>query len=311
MNPSREGGRPLIRARGLTKRYGSLTAVDSVDFDIYPGQCFGFLGPNGAGKTTILRMISCVSPVTRGHLTVDGLDVRGNGRSIKARLGVVSQADSLDPDLNVLQNLVVYAAFFGVSRRVAQRRAREALELFHLSDRAADRLESLSGGMRRRLLIARALLHRPRILILDEPTTALDPQSRHMVWERLALLKERGITLLLTTHNMEEAARLCDRLVVMDHGRVLVEGSPEELVLEHVGPWVVELRPRDGWREELEERLRRAGVPFDRGGRGLLAYPRSEDELPALAGDGLEVHRRPANLEDLFLRLTGRGLRDQ
>ena len=217
---------PIIMASRLTKRYDDLVAVDGVDFAVGKGECFGFLGPNGAGKTTTLKMVTCVSPVTTGDLRVAGMDVRTSSRAIKARLGVVSQADSLDPDLSVMQNLLAFARFFDMPNNLARARSREALELFQLRDKADRKPDELSGGMRRRLLIARALLHEPDILVLDEPTTGLDPQSRLMVWDKLTTLKADGITMLLTTHYMEEAAYLCDRLVVIDHGKILVEGQP-------------------------------------------------------------------------------------
>jgi lipooligosaccharide transport system ATP-binding protein len=301
----------VISARNLTKRYGNLVAVDGVSFDIRRGECFGFLGPNGAGKTSTMRIISCVSPVTGGELTVDGMDVRRDQRAIKSTLGVVSQADSLDPDLSVLQNLLSHGRFFELSRGDAETRSWAALDMFRLREKAHQRPDELSGGMRRRLLIARALLHGPRTLVLDEPTTGLDPQTRHMVWDQIVELKSREITVLLTSHNMEEAAYLCDRLVVMDGGRILVEGPPRELVRTNVGDQVVEAQVPRGDRAGLLDRLRERGVDFQDRGDSVLLY--GDDGVASLDGDldGYPVVRRPANLEDVFLRLTGRGLRDE
>lgn len=233
---------PVIRAENLYKRYNGLAAVNGIDFQINRGECFGFLGPNGAGKTSTMRMISCVSPVSAGILDVFDMDVRRNQRDVKKLLGVVSQADSLDPDLNVMQNLISYARFFNLPSDVARERALEGLELFQLADRSDAMPDHLSGGMRRRLLIARALMNEPRILVLDEPTTGLDPQARLLVWDKLNLLKSRGITMLLTTHYMDEAAHLCDRLVVIDHGEIFEEGTPAEMIQSHVGDIVFELR---------------------------------------------------------------------
>ena len=303
---------PVISAHNLTKRYGDLVAVDGISFVIQRGECFGFLGPNGAGKTTTMRMISCLSPVTEGDLTVAGNDVARDQRAIKSLLGIVSQADSLDPGLNVIQNLAAHARFFNLPNAVAGERVWEALDLFQLRARAHDTPDELSGGMRRRLLIARALLHGPEVLLLDEPTTGLDPQSRHMVWEKLQVLKSQGITILLTTHYMEEAAYLCDRLVVMDQGRVLVEGSPDALVRQHAGDSVMQVRAPASERAALLDSLRDQGLGFEEGGDSVLVY--GDGSLlseKALSLDGHQVVRRPANLEDVFLLLTGRGLREE
>ena len=287
-------------------------AVDGISFAIQRGECFGFLGPNGAGKTTTLRMISCLSPVTEGELTVAGNDVARDQRAIKSLLGIVSQADSLDPGLNVIQNLAAHARFFNLPRTIAGERVWEALDLFHLRARAYDTPDELSGGMRRRLLIARALLHRPEVLVLDEPTTGLDPQSRHMVWEKLLDLKSQGITILLTTHYMEEAAHLCDRLVVMDQGRVLVEGSPDALVRQHAGDAVMEVRAPQSERAGLLNALRDQGLRFEDGGDSVLVYGDGNVMSEAAVSlDGHQVVRRAANLEDVFFRLTGRGLREE
>ena len=250
----------VISADKLTKRYADLLAVDEITFTIHGGECFGFLGPNGAGKTSIMKMITCVSPVTSGELWVDGKRVDREKRAIKSQLGVVSQADSLDPDLSVLQNLLAYGRFYGLRSEKARERAWAALDMFQLRDKAYQEPDELSGGMRRRLLISRALLHEPKILVLDEPTTGLDPQTRLLVWDRLTTLRQQGITILLTTHYMEEAAYLCDRLVIMDLGRILVEGSPDELVQEHAQESDGETRHRRGVLEQHDEQ--RGVFPF-------------------------------------------------
>ena len=301
-----------IQARNLTKRYGDLVAVNRISFDIRRGELFGLLGPNGAGKTSIIKMITCTSSVTEGELLVDGKDVRRDQRAIKSVLGVVSQSDSLDPDLSVIQNLYSYARFFNLTAKTATARAGEALDLFQLRDRAAQRPDQLSGGMRRRLLIARALLNQPSILVLDEPTTGLDPQTRLLVWEKLSYLKSQGITILLTTHNMEEAAYLCDRLLVMDSGQILVEGAPDELVQQHVGRQVVEVRVASGDKPRLVAALNRPGMQLEDRGDSVVLYQKdgwaSMEELDL---GHYQWSSRPANLEDVFLRLTGRGLREE
>lgn len=231
----------IVVAEKLTKEYNGKTAVRDIDFRVRARECFGFLGPNGAGKTTTMNMIYCFSPVTAGRLNVLGLDVREHPREIKSRLGVVPQENNLDPDLKVLQNLLVYASYFRIPAAVAHDRAMELLEFFDLAGRAQEKEDRLSGGMKRRLTIARALINNPALVILDEPTTGLDPQARHLVWQRLRRLKERGVTLVLTTHYLEEAAQLCDRLVIMDRGEILAEGDPRGLVAKHIGREVVEV----------------------------------------------------------------------
>ncbi len=303
--------RVAVRAQNLIKRYGELTAVNDISFDIFEGECFGFLGPNGAGKTSTMKMLSCVSPLNSGELVVHGMDVRRDQRKIKLELGIVSQSDSLDPDLSVLQNLLTYGRYFNMPRKLAQERAWESLRQFHLEEKAYQTIDELSGGMRRRLLIARAMLHDPRILVLDEPTTGLDPQARLLVWDILATLKSRGITILLTTHYMDEAAHLCDRLVVIDQGNVLVEGVPRELVHELVGEQVVELRVNPIHMAGVVQRLTDEGLEFEYGGDSLYFYGDNSVALDENSGlNGYEMFQRPGNLEDLFLRLTGRGLRE-
>jgi len=303
----------IISARGLVKRFGDLTAVDGIDFDVEEGELFGMLGPNGAGKSSTIRMIGCLSPPTAGELWVDGMDVRRFPRQIKARLGVVSQDDNLDPDLTVLGNLVAYARYFDIPAREARRRAAEYLELFQLWERRDEIVDNLSGGMRRRLAIARALINNPRLLILDEPTTGLDPQARHLVWQKLRALRQRGVTMLLTTHYMDEAAALCDRLVIMHLGRILVEGSPAQLVAEHAGRQVLEVRLPGEERARLLDQLEGIqGLVFEDVEDATYVFGLNGEaqsvisELPHAGPMAL----RAATLEDVFLRLTGRGLQE-
>jgi len=305
----------LVRARGLIKRFGGFTAVDGVDFDLYRGEAFGFLGPNGAGKSSTMRMIGCVSPPSEGELTILGGDRVKDGSAIRAHLGVVPQEDTLDVELTVRENLLVYGRYFGLPRRVIRERTEQLLEFVQLEDRARDKVEPLSGGMKRRLTIARSLINDPDILILDEPTTGLDPQARHVVWDRLFRLKQRGVTLILTTHYMDEAEQLCDRLVVMDHGRFAAEGSPRELIDRYCSPEVLELRFDPLLKEAAAEKLKdipseRTEVLADR----ILLYVRDGDAaLAAVRSLGLEPMTslvRRGSLEDVFLLLTGRRLED-
>jgi lipooligosaccharide transport system ATP-binding protein len=305
---------PLIEAHGLVKRFGSFTAVDAIDFEVAPGEAFGFLGPNGAGKTSTMRMIGCVSPATGGSLRVLGLDPRVDGPRIRARLGVVPQADTLDMELTVRENLLIYGRYFDLSRREALRRAGELLEFVQLSDRADDEVEPLSGGMKRRLTIARALINEPDLLLLDEPTTGLDPQARHLLWDRLYRLKQRGVTLVLTTHYMDEAEQLCDRLVIMDKARIVAADSPRELIERYSTREVTELRFRPGEQESLVGQLdaladRVEWLPD----RVLLYADDGEAAAEAVHARGMRpesVLVRRSSLEDVFLRLTGRSLVD-
>jgi lipooligosaccharide transport system ATP-binding protein len=302
----------IIRARKLLKRFDGLTAVDGIDFSVRRGECFGFLGPNGAGKTTTVRMISCVSPVTEGELVVDGLDVRRESRRIKSILGVVPQEDNLDPDLSVRQNLAVYARYFDMPKELANERIDESLALFQLEEKQREPIWALSTGLKRRLTIARGLINQPKILVLDEPTTGLDPQARHLVWQKLRSLKEQGVTMLLCTHYMEEASHLCDRLVIMHQGRILVEGSPAGLVEEHAGREVAEVRVSGPQRERvLAEMASRPGLTVEEVEDVLYIYARTPDgraQMADLIMDAESVAYHQANLEDVFLRLTGRGL---
>ncbi len=303
---------PLIHARGLVKRFGDLTAVDGIDVDVHRGEAFGFLGPNGAGKSSTMRMIGCVSPPGGGTLRILGLDPVHDGPRIRARLGVCPQQDSLDPELTVTENITVYARYFGISRAVARERAAELLDFVQLTERANDKVEPLSGGMKRRLTIARALVNEPELVLLDEPTTGLDPQARHLVWERLFRLKQRGVTLVLTTHYMDEAEQLCDRLVVMDRGKIVAEGSPRELIERHSTREVVELRfgdeALDRYAGKLAGIAERVEVLPDR----ILLYAIDGDAAAnAVHERRLEptsVLVRRSSLEDVFLHLTGRSL---
>jgi lipooligosaccharide transport system ATP-binding protein len=313
--PFPEPNGSLIHARGLTKRFGELTAVDGIDFDVAPGEAFGFLGPNGAGKTSTMRMIACVSPVTAGTLRVLRMDPATDGPRIRARLGVVPQSDTLDLELTVQENLYVYARYFDIPRADARRIVRELLEFVQLEERASTRIEELSGGMKRRLAVARSLVNEPELLLLDEPTTGLDPQARHLVWDRLYTLKKRGATLILTTHYMDEAEQLCDRLVVMDKARIVAEGSPRELIERYSTREVVELRfpgaDADG-RQALDGKLHDLGERVERLTDRVLVYTSNGDAAAAAVHQrGLEpesVLVRRSTLEDVFLHLTGRSL---
>ncbi len=303
----------LVRATGLVKRFGSETAVAGVDFEVRRGEVFGFLGPNGAGKTTTMRMIACVSPRTGGDLSVLGMDPSRRGADIRARLGVVPQEDNLDTELTVWDNLLIYGRYFGLPVRVIRERAAELLSFARLDDRRDSRVDPLSGGMKRRLTIARSLINRPELLLLDEPTTGLDPQARHMLWERLYRLKREGVTLVLSSHYMDEAEQLCDRLVILDEGRLAAEGSPRELIERHSTREVVELRfatpeLQDAALPAIEAAGGRVEPVADR----VLVYTtRGDDTAGRLAADGVHADSvlvRRASLEDVFLRLTGRSL---
>ena len=307
------GNDALVQARGLSKRFGDFVAVDGVDFEVRRGEVFGFLGPNGAGKTSTMRMISCVSPPTGGELRVLGLDPIADGPQIRSRIGVVPQEDNLDTELSVWDNFIVYGRYFGLPRALLRERAEELLEFARLTERRDDRVDPLSGGMKRRLTIARALINQPEVVLLDEPTTGLDPQARHLLWDRLYGLKRQGVTLILTTHYMDEAEQLCDRLVVMDEGRIVDEGSPRQLIERHVTAEVVELRFAD---PELQQKaLPVAAEVSDRhealADRLLLYTDDGDATRSALADRGVdaltELTRR-ASLEDVFLALTGRTL---
>ena len=301
-----------MSASTLVKRFGDFTAVDSIDFEVRRGEVFGFLGPNGAGKSSTMKMIGTVSPVTSGRLTVLGMDPVTDGRRIRARLGVVPQEDSLDMELTVEENLMIYGRYFDLSRAEVRRRIDELLDFAQLSDRRDSKVDPLSGGMKRRLTIARGLINRPEMMLLDEPTTGLDPQARHVLWDRLYRLKREGVTLILTTHYMDEAEQLCDRLVIMDKGRIVGEGSPRELIERHTAGEVLELRLQD--EDGVADRL--AGIGQHQevlADRVLISATSAEDALGAVVDRGvvpaMSLVRR-STLEDVFLTLTGRTLVD-
>jgi lipooligosaccharide transport system ATP-binding protein len=312
--PSEALPEPMVEAQGLVKRFGDFVAVDGVDFTIRKGESFGFLGPNGAGKTSTMRMISCISPLSGGSLRVLGLDPKADGPRIRSRMGLVPQEDSLDTELTVLDNLMIYGRYFDMPRKVIRERADQLLEFAQLTDRANDRVDPLSGGMKRRLTIARALISNPDLLILDEPTTGLDPQARHLLWDRLYRLKQDGVTLVITTHYMDEAEQLCDRLVVMDKGRFAAEGSPRQLIDEYSTREVVELRFAPGAHEEVAPSLvdlaERLEILPDR----ILLYTDDGDaalaEVARMGHVAVSTLVRRSTLEDVFLRLTGRTLVD-
>ena len=314
--PGQDPNEPLVAAAGLTKRFGDFTAVNGVDFEIRPGEAFGFLGPNGAGKTSAMRMIGATSALSAGSLRVLGLDPTTDGPEIRSQLGVVAQDDYLDVDLNVWDNMIIYGRYFGIDRKLLEERAAALLDFVQLADRRHDQVDPLSGGMKRRLAIARALINEPRLILLEEPTTGLDPQARHLLWERLHALKASGVSLVITTHYMDEAEQLCDRLVIMDHGVIVDRGAPGELIERHCPREVVEARfvSRDdqdavasqltsegGWVESLADRL-------------LIYTDHGDDTATALHGSPTatptSVLIRRAGLEDVFLKITGRTLEE-
>jgi lipooligosaccharide transport system ATP-binding protein len=305
-----ESAEHVIEAENLVKAFGAVTAVDGISLRVRRGECFGILGPNGAGKTTTIRMLYGFTPKSGGQLLLFGRDLDREMRPVKARIGVCPQENNLDPDLTVQQNLEVFASYFDMPRRRARQRVGELLEFVALAHRRQSSVAALSGGMMRRLVLARALINEPEMLILDEPTTGLDPQSRHQVWQRLEELKKKGLTILLTTHYMEEAARLCDRLVIMDRGRILVEGRPSALIRKHVGREVIEIADPGN---RLRAFLREKRLAHEDLGHRLIIYSGETDELyhsllDAFCREGCTL--RPATLEDVFLRLTGRELRE-
>jgi lipooligosaccharide transport system ATP-binding protein len=306
---------PLVEGRGVVKSFGPFTAVAGIDFSVQRGETFGFLGPNGAGKTTAMRMIGCVSPVTSGSLRILGLDAAADGPRIRARLGVVPQEDNLDTELTVWDNLLIYGRYFDLPRALIRERAEELLDFVQLADRRHDKVDPLSGGMKRRLTIARALINQPDLLLLDEPTTGLDPQARHLVWERLWRLKASGVTQVLTTHYMDEAEQLCDRLVIMDRGRIVAEGSPRSLIEQHATREVVELRFDSA--EEQAAAMPRAAAVAERveplPDRLLLYTADGDGAVDSMSRNGARpaaVLVRRSTLEDVFLSLTGRSLED-
>ena len=304
---------PLVHASGLTKRFGDFTAVDAVDFMVERGEVFGFLGPNGAGKSSTMKMIGAVSPISEGSLTVFGMDPQSEGAEIRARLGVVPQDNLLDTELTVFENLYIYGRYFDLSKAVIKNRIDELLAFAHLEDRKDDLVEPLSGGMKRRLTIARALINQPELILLDEPTTGLDPQARHALWDRLYRLKQQGATLIITTHYMDEAEQLCDRLVVMDNGKIVAEGSPRSLIERFATRDVIELRFPLGTQpaeSEFDGLAKRVEALPD---RTLLYTDNADATLVNLTERALLIEStivRRSTLEDVFLRLTGRSLID-
>lgn len=299
----------IIRAEDLRKTFGRMAAVDGIAFSVRKGEVFGFLGPNGAGKTTTMKMIACVSPKTSGSLTVLGMDPDEEPAAIKARLGVVPQETNLDPDFTCYGNLFTYARYFDIPERVAARKAEELLDFVQLTEKRDVPVEKLSGGMKRRLILARALVNNPEILILDEPTIGLDPQARHLMWEKLRALRAQGNTIVLTTHYLDEAARLCDRLVIMDNGRILVEGAPDDLVREHAGHEIIEV----GKSDDAMACLKELNVPFELAGDMIQVATESSRDIAKALLDRCrpdKIITRPATLEDVFLKLTGRKLRE-
>jgi len=301
----------LVKAENLTKKFGRLVAVKSVNFEIFKGESFGFLGPNGAGKTTTMKMIQAVSPLTEGKLTLAGMDVTEHGREIKAIIGVAPQEDNLDPDFTVFQNLIYYARYFDMPTEKAKKKADELLRFMQLNEKRNVVITSLSGGMRRRLILARALMNEPQILILDEPTTGLDPQARHLIWTKIRDLQKQGVTVILTTHYMDEAAQLCDRITIMDHGKIIEKGEPADLVKMHVGEEVLEVLHSEEAMMCLKQYFPDARIDvigdkiqvFTNKHRGVLAKVLEEASFK-----GALI--RDSNLEDVFLKLAGRSLRD-
>ncbi len=304
---------PLVVAENLTKRFDDITAVDSIEFEIHPGESFGFLGPNGAGKTSTMRMIATVSPVTSGTLSVFGLDPAADGRQIRGRLGVVPQEDNLDLELTVAENLYIYGRYHDMARPKIKEKIEELLDFAELTARRDSQVEALSGGMKRRLTIARALINEPDLVILDEPTTGLDPQARHLLWDRLYRLKQQGATLIISTHYMDEAEQLCDRLVVMDKAKVVAEGSPRALIEEYAPREVVELRIHNGMEAAIEQLVKLAPRIEPLADRVLVYTDDADRTLKEVHDQGIVTDSalvRRSTLEDVFLRLTGRALID-
>ena len=299
----------VLEAKNLEKKFSDVIAVNKINFKVNEGEVFGFLGPNGAGKTTTMRMIQCVSPKTGGDLKVFGLDVEHNQKEIKQIMGVVPQMDNLDPDFSVIGNLLQYARYFDIPIEEAKKRANELIAYVQLTEKKDISIDKLSGGMKRRLVLARAMINEPKLLILDEPTTGLDPQARHLIWEKLKDLSSKGITVIITTHYMEEAARLCDRLVIMDNGEILVEGTPKDLVKKYVGEHIVEAENTN----EIKTCLEKNNINYEVANESVEIYSDKVSDITSLilkecVDSG--VTARPATLEDVFLKLTGRKLRE-
>ena len=301
----------VISASRITKRFGEIVAVDGVSFEVRRGETYGLLGPNGAGKTTTMRMVSGLSPLTGGDLTVAGIDVSRQGREVRNVLGVVTQQDGLDTDLNARDNLITYGFITGLSLEQARRRADAVLMYFDLTDKSNEDIDNLSGGMKRRLAIARAFMTKPQVMVLDEPTTGLDPQGRNRVWQELETMKQAGVTVLMSTHYMDEAAALCDRLAIMHHGKILAEGAPDELVNRHAGPEVAQVRVSNGARQDVVDWIGNAGFDYRDAG-AVITVSSPSGSRPDLSGlEGVRVSYRPSNLEDVFLSMAGTKLTDE
>jgi len=299
----------IIKTNNLTKKFKDLLAVDNVNLEVEEGECFGFLGPNGAGKTSLIRMIIAVSPPTKGDIWVLGKDLRTNCRQVKAILGVVPQMDNLDPDLTVLQNLMTFARYFDIPRDEAYQRSMEVLSLFELENKRNNHIRELSGGMKRRLLLARGLINMPKILVLDEPTIGLDPQAKYLVWHKLIELKSQGVTQLLCTQNMEEATALCDRVAIMHHGKILSLDAPQKLVSRYVGNEIWEIEVDSAERDKIINELKNRGLAFEGVGSKIHVFHiEAEESLRGLASFPERLRRRSATLEDVFFKLTGRSL---
>lgn len=300
-----------IKVRNVVKRFGPIVAVAGIDLDVDEGECFGLLGPNGAGKTSLIRMIIAASPLSGGNIWVEGRDVTKEPRRIKANIGVVPQEENLDPDLTVLQNLITFARYFDIAKAEAKERALANLRLFELDERQQAKIEELSGGMKRRLLIARALINQPKLLILDEPTVGLDPQTKHLVWQKLRSLKDQGVTQLLCTQNMEEAWHLCDRLAIINEGKVVDTGEPRELLSRYGGKQILEARPRYEMKGFVLQRLTEAGFEWQAVEDTLYIFQEDNQVLEDSLIEVLNIlSQHTPTLEDVFLRLTGRSLRE-
>ena len=310
MEAKKVSSQSLIKAYDLTKKFGSFTAVDHINFEVRKSECVGFLGPNGAGKTTTVRMIYCFSPVTEGELTVAGMNVSTHSREIKKMVGVAPQEDNLDPDFTVIKNLQVYARYFDIPKAEAARRAIELLKFFQLEEKQTKAIDELSTGMKRRLIIARALINEPQILLLDEPTTGLDPQGRHIVWDEIRSLLKHGVTIILTTHYMDEAAALCDRVLIVDNGKIIETGVPQKLIREHVGEDVLEVPFNDVILKALKEELPEADIEIFGDQIRVFVNKHGVFERIVKRFPCVNMTIRNANLEDVFLKLTGRKLRE-
>lgn len=302
----------LIDVEHLTKDYGKLVAVKDISFKVYRGECFGLLGPNGAGKTTTIKMLQCVLPRTSGKITIDGMNVDDDHRAIKAVMGVAPQENNLDPDFTTIKNLTVYARYFDIPKCEAEDRAKRLLRLIGLEGKSHVIIDSLSGGMKRRLILARALINNPEILILDEPTTGLDPQTKRLIWERVEILKHKGVTIILATQNMEEATELCDRVTIMNEGKIIAEGNPTELVEQRLSKWVLRTEPGD----KIEDYLRKNHIEVEtqREADRIFIFTNEPEELQRKLMDRFKLREtliREASLEDLFLKLTGRGIQEE